>query len=62
VREGHGAVGVGPEEGYEGDQRSGAPPLQGQAESAGTLPPREKNAPGGCYSGLPAPEEGLQEN
>ena len=33
----HGAVGAGPEEGHEDDQRTGEPPLQGQAERAGAF-------------------------
>jgi len=37
TREGHGAVGVGPEEGHEDYQCTGAPPLHGQAERAGAL-------------------------
>ena len=35
TREGHGAVGVDPEEGYEDNQRAGAPSLWEQAERAG---------------------------
>jgi len=45
-----------PEEGHEDDQRAGAPPLQGQAERAGTLQPGEEKAPQRPYRGLPVPE------
>jgi len=37
VEEGHGALGVGPEEGHRVDQRAGAPPLRRQAEGAGLI-------------------------
>ena len=42
-QEGHVIVGAGPEVGQE---ESGAPPLQGQAERAGALQPGEEMAPG----------------
>ena len=54
---GHGAVGAGPEESHEDDQRAGAPPVQGQAERAGS-----GEVFGGPYSGLPVLEAGLQES
>ena len=54
-------VGAGPEEGHEDDQRAGAPPLQGQAERAGALQPREEKALRRPYSSLPVPEGGPQE-
>ena len=41
AQEGHGAVGVGPNEGYKDDQGAGAPPLQRQVERDGALQPRE---------------------
>jgi len=40
-QEGDGAVGMGPEEGCEDDQRAGAPLLCGQAGRAGVLWPTE---------------------
>ncbi|XP_021245825.1 uncharacterized protein LOC110395571 [Numida meleagris] len=52
TQEGHGVVGEGPEEGHEGDQRAGAPSLQGRAKKAGHLQPGEENVPGGPYSSL----------
>ena len=39
AQEGHGFVGVGAEEGHKGDQRAGAPPLQGQAKGTTALQP-----------------------
>ena len=45
VQEGQGAVGEGPEESHEDEQRAGAPPLGRQAEGAG-LQPGEKKAVG----------------
>ena len=62
TQEGHGAVGAGPEKGHRDDQKAGAPPLQGQAEIAGAVQPGEEKAPRRPYSGLPVPEEGLQES
>jgi len=56
---GHSAVGADPEEGQKDDQRTGAPPLW---EQAGNLQPGEWKAPRRPYSGLPVPEEGLQES
>jgi len=56
AQEGHGAVGAGPEEGYEDDQRAGAPLLWGEAERAGALQPGEKKALRRSYSGLSVPE------
>jgi len=49
------------EEGREDDQRTGAPPLGGQAERAGALQPEEEKAPGGPYGGLPVPDRGPME-
>jgi len=56
---GQGAVGAGPEEGREDDQRAAAPPLQRRAEGAGAVLCGEKKAlkrphnslavPGGAY-------------
>ena len=37
TQNGHGAVGVGPEEGHGDDLRAGAPPLQGQVERTRVL-------------------------
>ena len=62
TEEGHGVVGASPEEGHEDGQRSGGPPLQGQAEIAGALQPGEEKALHGRYSSLPVPEGGLQES
>jgi len=45
VQKGHGAVGVCPEEGHKNDPRDGTPPLQGQAERAGTVHPGDEKAP-----------------
>ena len=56
TQEGHEAVGAGPEEGHEDDQRARAPPLLEQAERAGALQPIEGKALEGPYSGLPVPE------
>ena len=62
AQEGHGAVGTGPKEGHEDDQRAGAPPLQGQAERAGALQPGEEKALRRPYSGLSVPEGGLRKS
>ena len=59
---GHGVVRLGPEEGHKDDQRAGAPPLRGQAESSGALQPGGMKVLRRPYSGLPVPEGGLQEN
>ena len=56
TQEGHGAVGAGPEEGHEDDQKAAAPPLREQAERVRALQPREKKDPGTPYSSLPVPE------
>ena len=39
---------MGLKEGYDDDQRAGAPPLQRQAERAGAFQPGEEKAPGDC--------------
>uniref|UniRef100_A0A8V0XF69 Glypican 6 n=1 Tax=Gallus gallus TaxID=9031 RepID=A0A8V0XF69_CHICK len=52
----------GPEEGPEDDQRTGAPPLQGQAERAGTVQPEKRRLQEGHYSDFSVPEGGLQES
>jgi len=62
TQEGYGAVGTGPEESYEDDQRAGAPPLWGQAVRSGAPQPEEEKVPGAPYSGLPVPEGGRQES
>ena len=62
TQEGHGAVGAGPEEGHEDDQKAGAPPLWGQAERTRALQPGEEKAPGGPDRYLPVAEGGLQES
>ncbi len=62
MQEGHGAVGAGPEEGHEDDQKAGAPPLWGQAERTRALQPGEEKAPGGPDRYLPVAEGGLQES
>ena len=62
TQEGHGAVGVGPEEDCKDDQRAGAPPQMVQAERAAALQPGEEKALGGCYSGLSVPEGSPQES
>jgi len=46
TEEGHGCVGVGPEEGHEDDPRAGVPLLRGQAEGVGDVQPGEEKAPG----------------
>ena len=51
-----------PEEGHEDDQRAGAPPLQGKAERAGALHPREEKPVRGPYSSLPVSEGSLLES
>ena len=56
------AVGTGPEEGHENDQRAEVPYLWGQAERAGSVQPGEVKVLGGPYSGLPLSEGGLQES
>jgi len=53
---------VGPEEGIEDDQRSGASLICGQAERDGALQSGEEKALRRPYSSLPGPEEGLQES
>ena len=50
--EGHGAVGAGPEQGHEDNQRAGAPPLQGQAERSEALQPGEEEAAGDFIAAL----------
>ena len=45
-----------------GKQRDRTPPLQGQAERAGTLQAAEEKAQRRPYSSLPVPEGGLQES
>ena len=61
-QEGHGAVGIDPEEGHKDDQKAGAPPLKGKAGRAGDLQPGEEKAQGRPHIGLLVPERGLQEN
>ena len=60
AQEGHGAVGVGPEEGHKDDHRDGTPLLWGQAERVGVVQSGEEKASERPYSGLPVPEGGLQ--
>ena len=62
AQERHEAVGVGPEEGHEDDQKAGASPLQQQAERIGALQTGEEKALGGLYSSFAVPEGGLQES
>jgi len=62
TQEGHGAVGTGPEDGHEDDQRAGAPPLWGQTEGVGAPKPGGEKALGWLYSSLPVPEGGWWEN
>ncbi|KAK4814838.1 hypothetical protein QYF61_027811 [Mycteria americana] len=59
AQEGHGAVGVSPEEGHENDLRAGAPLLRGQAERVGVVQPGEEKAAGRPYSSLPVLKGGL---
>ena len=49
------------EEGHKDDQRTEAPPLQGQVERVEALQPREK-AHMRPYRGFPVPERSLQES
>ena len=51
-----------PEEVHEDDQRSGAPPLRGQAERTGAFQPGEDKAPGRTDSCLIIPAGGLQKS
>ena len=62
AEEGHRAVGVGPEEVHEDDQRAGAPLLWAQSERARALQPGDEKAPGGPNSRLSVPEGSLQES
>ena len=55
AQERHEAVGVGPEEGHEDDQKAGASPLQQQAERIGALQTGEEKAPGRCYRDFEQP-------
>ncbi|XP_019469127.2 CUB and sushi domain-containing protein 1 [Meleagris gallopavo] len=43
MQEGHGVVGIGPEDGNKDDQKAGAPLLQEQSERAGACQPGEKD-------------------
>jgi len=61
AQEGHGAVGTGAEEDHEDDQRTGAPPLRGQAETPGAFQHEEKTLRR-PYNSLPVPEGGLHES
>jgi len=59
AREGHGAVGTGPEEGHKDDLRAGTPLPRGKAERVGAVQPGEEKAAGRPSSSLSAPEGGL---
>ena len=50
------AVGVCPEKGREDDERAGAPPLQGQVETAQALQPGEEKSLGEPHRGFSVPE------
>ena len=59
---GHGALGVGPEEGHKDDQRAGALLRQGQAERDEAPWTGEEKAVRRPHSSLPVPEGGLQKS
>jgi len=61
AQEGHGPVGVGPEEGHKNDQWDGTPFLIGEAERIGAVQPGEEQASGRPYCSLPVLQGGLQE-
>jgi len=56
AQEGHGPVGVEPEEGHKNDQRAGVPLLWGKAERVWAVQPGEEKAVGTPYSSLSVPE------
>jgi len=60
IQESFGAVGEGPEEGHEDDQRAGASPLRRQAEGAGLVHPGEEKAVSRPHWSLPVLKRGLQ--
>ena len=62
TQEGDGAVGAGPEEGQEDDQRAAAPRLQGQSESTGAVQPGEEKALRRASSSIPVWKGGLEES
>jgi len=59
AQEGHGPVGVSPEEGDKNDPRARAPLLQGQAERFGVVQPEEDKAPVRSFCCLSAIKGGL---
>ena len=62
TQEGHGAVGVGPEESHKTDQRAGKPLLWGKAERVGAVQPGEEKTSGTPYCGLSVLKGGLQQS
>jgi len=59
THEGQGAVGAGPEEGHKDDQRDGAPPPRGQAESWGLSSWRREGSAGTLWEAYRKAGEGL---
>ena len=59
VQERCGAIGKGPDEGHQDDERTGEPPLRRQAEGAGLVQPGEEKAAGTLYCSLPVFKKGL---